>query len=156
MSDSEDVYAAITPTLPRYMFWEPPASLAAYKARREAVLASPEKTGLSFVIRHVDTTEVLGIASLEQLDGAPPELGIWIKESEHGHGYGTEAVKAVAGWAARELGSTRFTYATAVENVPSLRIAEALGGTIVGTRTSPKYDSVVFEIPWNAVARRTR
>jgi RimJ/RimL family protein N-acetyltransferase len=152
MSDSEDVYASITPALPRYMFWEPPQSLEAYKARRQAVLDSSDKSGYSFVIRRLDTTAFLGIASLENLHDTSPEVGIWIRESEHGNGFGTEAVIALAGWASSTLKKSSFIYATAVENAPSRRIVEKLGGTIVGTRTSPKYDSVVYRFAWNADA----
>lgn len=84
MTDAEDVYACITPTLPRFMFWEPPQSFEAYKARREAVLRSETKSGFSFVIRLHHTMECLGIASLEDINASSPELGIWIKETAHG------------------------------------------------------------------------
>jgi hypothetical protein len=96
MTDSEEVFDCITPALTAFMFWEPPQSLAAYKARREATLRSKDKNDFSFVIRRLDT----------------------------------------------------IIYATAIQNVPSRRIAESLGGEIIGTRTSPKYDSVVYKIRW--------
>jgi RimJ/RimL family protein N-acetyltransferase len=35
----------------------------------------------------------------------------------------------------------------AIENIASRRIAEKLHGEIIGNRTNPKYDSVVYRIP---------
>jgi RimJ/RimL family protein N-acetyltransferase len=148
MTDAEDVFHCITPALTTFMFWEPPRSLAAYKARREARLRSDDKNDYSFVIRRLDTMECLGIASLDDVRASSPELGIWIKEAAHGYGYGSEAVRAVAGWASQALGKESFMYSVAIQNVPSRRLAEALGGEVIGTRTSSKYDSVVYKIHW--------
>ena len=148
MTDADDVYACITPAITTFVFWELPQSFAAYKARREAVLRSANDTAYSFVVRRRDTMECLGIASLEDARAAAPELGIWLKETAHGVGYGSEAVRTVAEWASKTLRKQSFTYAVATQNVPSRRIAESLHGQIIGTRTSPKYDSVVYHIPW--------
>jgi len=40
----------------------------------------------------------------------------------------------------------------AAQNIASRRIAESLHGEIVGNRTNPKYDSVVYRIPARAPA----
>lgn len=148
MTDAEDVYACITPAITEFMFWEPPQSFAAYKARREATLLSDSKNDVSFVIRRRDDRDCLGIASLDDVRAESPELGIWLKASAHGHGYGREAVRAVIAWASQALSKQSFLYSVAIKNVRSRRIAEALGGAIVGSRTSPKYDSVVYRIAY--------
>ena len=133
MADAADVYNCITPAITKYAFREPPSCFVAYKARREETLRSTNRNNFSFVIRRLDTAECLGIASLDGLDADAPELGVWLKETAHGNGYGTEAVRAVADWAARTLSKKHFTYAAATENIPSRGIAEALGGGVVGT-----------------------
>ncbi len=150
MSDAEDVFACITPEITRFMFWDPPESFAAYKARREASLRPENRNGFSFVIRRRDSKECIGITDVTELDADAPELGIWLKETAHRRGYGGEAIRALATWAAKALNKQRFSYSVATENVPSRRIAESLGGKIIGTRTSVKYDSVVYEIPWSS------
>jgi RimJ/RimL family protein N-acetyltransferase len=91
--------------------------------------------------------ECFGIAGLDGVDQPTPELGIWLKEAVHGRGYGLEAVRAVAEWAALNLGKKQFLYPVAVENVSSRRIAEKLNGQIIGKRTNAKYESVVYQIP---------
>jgi RimJ/RimL family protein N-acetyltransferase len=146
MADAEEVFACITPAITRYMPWEPPRSLAEYKARRESMSCAHDPFDFSFVVRRNDTMECLGIAGLHGADQPMPELGIWLKEAAHGQGYGKEAVATVANWAAKNFGKETFLYPVAVENVRSRRIAETLDGTIIGTRTNPKYDSVVYEV----------
>lgn len=154
MDDAEEVFGCITPAIARFMRWEPPKSLEEYKTNREARLQANDQSVFSFVIRHSDTMECLGVAGLDGADQPAPELGIWLKEAAHGYGYGTEAVRAVADWATKTLARDRFLYPAAVENVASRRIAEKLKGEIVGTRRNPKYQSVVYEIcpltrPWS-------
>ena len=153
MADAEEVFACITPAIARFMRWEPPRSLNEYKAHREARLRANDPSAFSFVVRRSDTMECLGITGLDNADQPTPELGIWLKEAAHRHGYGTEAVRAVAEWATKTLAKECFLYPVAVENLASRRIAEKLNGEIVGTRRNPKYESIVYQIcprtrPW--------
>jgi RimJ/RimL family protein N-acetyltransferase len=142
MADAEDVFYCITPRVARYMRWEPPKSLSEYKASRQARLQADDGSDLSLVVRRNDTMECFGIAGLDGVDQPTPELGIWLKEAAHGQGYGLEAVRAVAEWAAQNLGKKQFLYPVAVENVSSRRIAEKLNGQIIGKSTNAKYESV--------------
>ncbi len=87
------------------------------------------------------------MAGLKGIASDSPELGVWLKEAAHGQGYGREVVRAVAEWASGSLGATGFVYPVAVQNIASRPIAESLNGQIVGTRSTPKYDSLVYMIP---------
>ena len=148
MPDAEEVFGCITPAITKFMQWEPPQSLSEYKVLREKRLQAKDRNDFSFVIRRCDNMECLGIAGLDDANAPSPELGVWIKEAAHGHGYGREAARAVAEWASKAFGKESFVYPVAVQNIPSRRIAEALHGEIIGTRTNPKYNSVVYKIPW--------
>ena len=88
------------------------------------------------------------MASLEDADSVSPELGLWLKESAHGQGFGREVVAALVEWGHATLGKGSFIYPVAVQNTASRRIAENLHGEIIGNRTNPKYDSVVYRIPF--------
>ena len=90
------------------------------------------------------------MTAVEDTDTASPELGLWLKESAHGQGFGSEVVAALAEWAHKNLGKESFLYPVAVQNTASRRIAEGLHGEIIGTRTNPKYESVVYKIPWKS------
>lgn len=146
LADADEVFGCITPAVARFMAWEPPRSLDEYKARRRAMLECEGQSDLSLVVRRDDGGECLGVAGIDGTDLPHPELGIWL-EAAHGQGYGREAVRAVAGWASRTLGKEAFTYPVAVANAPSRRIAEDLGGKVVGTRSTPKYEAVIYRIP---------
>jgi RimJ/RimL family protein N-acetyltransferase len=109
-------------------------------------------TDLPLVVRLQATGEFLGVAGLHNLTSAEPEVGIWIKEQAHGCGYGREAVATAIAWASRELGVAGIIYPVVVENRASRRLAESLGGVLVGTRTMRKqsgavFDQVVYRIP---------
>jgi RimJ/RimL family protein N-acetyltransferase len=108
---------------------------------------APEPNKFSFVARKVDNEECLGMASLKDADSVWPELGLWLKETAHRQGFGQEVVAALVEWGHAFLGKGSFIYPVAVQNIASRRIAENLGGEIIGTRANPKYDSVIYRIP---------
>jgi RimJ/RimL family protein N-acetyltransferase len=146
MMDAQEVFACITPTIARFMPWEPP-SWSEYVTRCEKRVQAPEPNKFSFVIRRLDNRECLGMASFDDADSVSPELGLWLKESEHGQGFGREVVAALVEWGHAILGKASFIYPVAIQNIASRRIAESLHGEIIGNRTNRKYDSVVYRIP---------
>lgn len=145
-TDAREVFRCITPAIAKFMPWEPP-SWSEYVTRCENRLKSPEPNKFSFVIRRLDNRECLGMASFEDADSVSPELGLWLKESAHGQGFGREVVASLVEWGHASLGKESFTYPVAVQNIASRRIAEKLHGEIIGNRTNPKYNSVVYRIP---------
>ena len=88
------------------------------------------------------------MASLEDADSVSPEIGLWLKESAHGQGFGREVVAALVRWGHATLDKGSFIYPVATQNTTSRRIAENLHGEIIGNRANPKYDSVVYRIPF--------
>jgi RimJ/RimL family protein N-acetyltransferase len=155
MMDAEEVFGCITPAVARFMPWEPP-SRSEYVTRCEKRVQAPEPNKFSFVIRRRENRECLGMASLEEADSVSPELGLWLKESAHGQGLGREVVAALVDWGHSTLGKESFTYPVAVQNIPSRRIAENLHGEVIGNRKNPKYDSVVYRIPFCESPRHRR
>ncbi len=146
MSDARDVFACITPAITRYLTWDPP-TWDEYVALSEAGIRANNPHQFNFVIRRSDTNECLGMTALEHADQPSPEIGLWLKETTHGQGYGREVVEALIAWAAQTLGKDSFTYPVAVQNTASRRVAERLGGTLAGTLTRPKYEAVIYRIP---------
>lgn len=147
-ADAAEAFAAITPTLTRFLGFDPPPSRDAFDAIWRAWLpAIAEGSDITFCIRHRPSGRFLGLAGLHHAQTPEPELGIWISEREHGHGYGREAVTVVAKWTTTTLEPAAFRYPVAERNLPSRRIAEALGGQVVARETKPKYDAVIYRIP---------
>lgn len=147
MMDAPEVFGCITPGIAKFMPWEPP-SWNEYVTRCEKRVQAFDPTKLSFVIRRLDNGECLGMASFEDADSVSPELGLWLKETAHGQGFGREVVASLVKWGHASLGKESFTYPVAVQNAASRRIAENLHGVIIGNRANPKYDSVVYRIPF--------
>jgi RimJ/RimL family protein N-acetyltransferase len=147
MTDAQEVFGCITPAIAKFMPWEPP-SWSEYVTRCEKRVQTPEPNNFSFVIRRLDNNECLGMASFEAADSISPELGLWLKESAHRQDFGTEVVAALVKWGHATLGKGSFIYPVAVQNTASRRIAENLFGEIIGNRTNPKYESVVYRIPF--------
>jgi RimJ/RimL family protein N-acetyltransferase len=148
LRDAQEVFGCITPAIAEFMTWEPP-SWSEYVTRCEKRVQAPEPNNFSFVIRRLDTRACLGMASLEDADSVSPELGLWLKESAHGQGFGREVVAALVEWGHATLDKGSFIYPVAIQNIASRRIAKNLHGEIIGNRTNPKYDSVVYRIPFH-------
>lgn len=147
-SDAGEAFACITPGLTRYMDFEPAASEAAFaEVWREWLPLIASGADFTFVLRQRSDGHFLGLAGLHRCADPTPELGIWIREDHHGHGYGQEAVAAVAAWAADTFGAPAFLYPVAVDNRPSRRLVEALGGQLQGPLRRRKYAAVLYRLP---------
>lgn len=147
-ADADEAFACITPSLTRYLSFEPPATATEFEAVWRTWLAQISAgTDFNFTLRQRETGGFLGLLGLHRAQAAEPELGIWIRENEHGRGYGREAVAALARWAAQSFAPEAFTYPVAEANTASRRIAQGLGGEVVARQQRPKYAAVVYRIP---------
>jgi RimJ/RimL family protein N-acetyltransferase len=146
--DADASFRCITPSLTRFMSWEPPANRDDFDRIWLSWLPTiAEGTDFVFAIRQQHDGNFLGLAGLHRVWNASAELGIWIREDFHKQRFGREAVGLVARWASLALGVESFTYPVAEQNYSSRRIAESLGGVIVERRETPKYTSVIYQIP---------
>jgi RimJ/RimL family protein N-acetyltransferase len=152
-ADAPEIFAAVSPAITRFMSWDPSLSPAAFaEVWRQWLPRMTAGTDLSLVIRLTSTDEFLGVAGVHGIGSAEPEVGIWLKETAHGLGYGREAIGAIAKWAPAHIGATALSYPVAKQNLPSRRLAESLHGVIVGERKLRKssgvvLDEVVYRIP---------
>lgn len=96
----------------------------------ESIKGLEAGNNLQLVILKKDTQEFLGCAGLHQLDIETPEMGVWIKQSAQGNGYGKEAMTAIKQWADENLSYTYIVYPVAEENTSSRKIPESLGGEV--------------------------
>jgi RimJ/RimL family protein N-acetyltransferase len=151
--DAREAFEAATPAVARFMSWEPAPSLEAFALIWQSWIPKMHAgTDVSFTVRRKPTLEFLGAAGLHNVDADEPVAGIWIKESQHGHGYGREAVAMIVAFAANDLSKRALVYPVVEQNGPSRRLAESLGGRIVGTQLLRKaagieYPQVVYRIP---------
>jgi RimJ/RimL family protein N-acetyltransferase len=152
-ADAAEIFAAATPTITRFMAWDPSPSLTAFaEVWRQWLRRMTAGTDLSLVIRLRATDEFLGVAGIHRIGSPEPEVGIWLKEPAHGLGYGREAIGTIVQWAPSHIGAAALIYPVAKQNLPSRRLAESLHGAVVGERDLRKsngvvLDEIVYRIP---------
>lgn len=126
--DAEEIFAAVTPAVTRFMSFEPSPSLEAFAEIWQQWLSQMAAGTAAFlVVRGKETGELLGVAGLHGIGAEEPEAGIWIRETAHGCGYGREATVTIIAWASISFGARSFLWPVAELNGPSRRLAEALG-----------------------------
>ncbi len=100
-----------------------------------------------------ETREAVGSAGF---GGGPDEagtvvIGYSVYPVFHGHGYATEAVRGLVGWALAQPGVARVRATITPDNVASLRVAEKAGLVRVGTDVDEEAGEVeVWEIATGA------
>ncbi|MBP9732101.1 MAG: GNAT family N-acetyltransferase [Candidatus Magasanikbacteria bacterium] len=127
----EESFREFTPEITKFMFPKSPEKIEEVD---EYLKSAQEKLrmGESFdmVILKKDTGEFLGRGGIHDINTKTPELGIWIKKSAHGHGYGLEAVAAFKEWVDANLDYEYLTYPVDKRNIASRKIPESLGGVV--------------------------
>ena len=150
---AESIFQEFTLEITRYMFPKPSDSLEGVRKGIEKFRAACQKREeIVFAILNKDTEEFLGCCGIHgRDDGRNPELGLWVKKSGHGNGYGREAIHALVKWARESLEVDSFVYPVAKENIASRKIPESLGGVVfaeklVTTMRGTVLDEVVYRI----------
>ncbi|HUF34875.1 MAG TPA: GNAT family N-acetyltransferase [Gemmatimonadales bacterium] len=108
----------------------PPYMAEALPEVRERLRLYPEEAPWwNWLIAREDTGEAVGAVAL----GGPPDsagavlVGYAVYPEHEGHGFATEAVRAMIGWAFRQPGVREVRALAPVWNTPALRVAENVG-----------------------------
>ncbi len=113
--------------------WDGPQEHAAFLRERIGRVYPP---GLGYwaVVAKSDPAGFLGWVHLLPVDddAAAAEIGWRLKRSAWGHGYATEAARAVLAHAFGTVGCARVVAATHADNVRSKKVVERLGMRLVG------------------------
>ncbi len=151
--DAAEIFAHAFPAVSHYLADRsaptPESFETLWRAWLEDLANGREAT---LVARDANTFEFLGVVGLHFTLHAEAEVGVWIKDSASGRGFGLEAVAAMIAWARRELGVGSVLFAAAESSESSRRIAEQAGGSPVGHRmqrhpSGTTTAMVVYRIP---------
>lgn len=157
-SDGEVIFREFNAAITRYMYPKPAASVAetlGYITTARQSMA--HGNNLLLAVTDKATGAFLGGCGLHGEDHpSTPELGIWIKQSAHGHGYGREAIRTLALWALQQMEFDYLIYPVDRANLPSRKIPESLGGVIVSeaqvqAEHGALLDEVIYHIPRQAL-----
>lgn len=127
----EMIFSEFTEEITVFMFPSSPKDISEtekYIIDSTKKLISGDDLGIS--IFNKKTGEFLGNGGIHDLKTKTPELGIWIKKSAHGNGFGREAVAGLKRWADQNLKYDYLLYPVVKENIASRKIPEFLGGKI--------------------------
>lgn len=97
---------------------------------RKAEEGFRDGSNLQLVILDKAGATFLGCVGAHDLHTKAPELGIWLKKTVHGQGYGLEATAALKHWLEAHCPFEYLLYPVDARNYPSRRIPEALGGQV--------------------------
>lgn len=127
-----EIFKEFTSEITTFMYPKPPEKIEETIAFiEESMQKNIQGSDFVIVIIHKDTGEFLGCGGLHEINTPAPELGIWIKKSAHGHGYGKEAIFALKNWADQNLIYEYLLYPVAKENYASRKIPESMGAVVV-------------------------
>ena len=160
-SDAPDIFREYTPKIATFMT-PPPASsvddtLAFVKG---AIGDRREGRDLQLVIENTEGGEFLGLIGLHtRFGGQNPELGLWLKRSAHGNGFGMEAAHTLIDWADTNLRFGDIVFVVGAKNGASRRIPDSYGleaqqETFVAERSwSTPVEMVTYRIPKGATPK---
>lgn len=131
MNYKEDIFREFTQEIATYMYPRSAQDISETESFiNDSVVGLKTRENLQLVILKKDSQEFLGCAGLHNINRKTPEIGIWLKQSAHGNGYGLETVIALKEWAEQNLDYEYILYPVDRANIPSRRIPLLLGGQI--------------------------
>ncbi len=132
---STDIAAPITPTLHRFINWDAWPSREGFTGIWHDWLTMMERgEAVALVVRRREPDSaadgaLVGMAGPHLLHSEEPTVGIWIRDSLQGLGFGGEAMGALAQWAFGRRGAQALFFPVFEAHEPSCRLAAKLGGT---------------------------
>ncbi len=131
MTHKDDIFKEFSEDITTYMYPAPAKDITETEEFiKNSLEGLKDGSNLQVTITAKDSNEFLGGGGLHHIDRKTPELGVWIKKSAHGNGYGKEAMTTLKKWADDNLDYDYILYPVADKNVASKKIPESLGGVI--------------------------
>jgi RimJ/RimL family protein N-acetyltransferase len=142
-----DVWREFDREITTFTYSEPNESIdRAIEFIHNARIALINGSELQLVILERQTKEFLGVCGIMGINTLHPEMGIWLKKSVHGRGYGKEAIAGLKQWAEQNLKYAYIIYAADRLNLPSQKVAESVGGKIFSNFTKTKANGQILNL----------
>jgi RimJ/RimL family protein N-acetyltransferase len=91
------------------------------------------------------TQELIWAGGIRVLESGKLNIGIWIREREHGKWYATEIYTALLDWARQNTDHTFLKHSLNPVNIASRKLAERFGGILQEEKTDRGHD--IYHIP---------
>ena len=111
----------------RWLYWDAPTEEQT-RAWLEGILARPPETGTTLAVELRDSGELVGhVNVMVDPDNRQGEIGFIFDPAHQGHGYATEAARALVAHAFEHYGLHRVSGRLEPRNLASARVLEKLG-----------------------------
>lgn len=120
----EEYYRQFTPEITRYQYPESFPDLRAADRLVSGFVKEMEKGNMLELVILTPDGEFIGSLEVFGIRKETPEVGLWLKSSAHGNGYGYEALQAVLSHLDRTGGYRYYQCEVDVRNRPSTRLVE--------------------------------
>jgi len=129
MEYKEKICQEFTPEVTKYMPFTPKGDITITEDFiRNSKQELQEETSLQLcILLKNNDNEFLGCCGLHHINTKAIEIGLWLKKSVHGKGYGIETVEALIDWANKQFDFDYLFYPVDKDNSASKRIPEKLG-----------------------------
>ena len=127
MEYKENICQEFTPEVTKYMPFSPRGDITMtedFIRRSEQELQNEISLQLCVLLKNNDN-EFLGCCGLHHINTKSIEIGLWLKKSAHGKGYGIETVEALIDWANKKLDFDYLFYPVGKENSASKKFGKA-------------------------------
>ena len=132
--DGPMLHAAICDTFHTLTPWMPwarrmPTIAESETFARESAARFRNREDAQYLVFHQQSGPLLGTISLHSIDWSVPrfEVGYWLRNSAEGHGYITEAVRALTALCFEQLGAERMEIRCDSRNTRSAAVAQRAG-----------------------------
>ena len=127
----EDIFREFTEEVALFLFNKPTGKISdtkkfIIKSRKETLMGN----NLQLIAVDKENGQFLGCLGIHKIKEGKPEMGLWFKKSSWRNGYGKEAMLALKKWAKDNITCEFLFYPAFLDNLPSRKIAEFLGGKI--------------------------
>lgn len=118
----------------RHMLWNLTISEEDAMLRMQKTIEY-QKDHESYIIYEKNSGTPIGFAGITQTAPSVYEdAGICLGPDHIGKGFGKQIVRALLQYCKESLGATEFIYSTREENIASVRLAQSLGFTYIGSK----------------------
>ena len=120
----EDYYREFTDEITRYQYPDAFPDLDAARSLVHEFVADMERGDMLELVILTQGGEFLGSMGAFGIREETPEVGLWLKSSAHGKGYGHEALKTLLDHLSAKGTYRYYIYEVDVRNLPSIRLVE--------------------------------
>lgn len=119
-----EYYREFTDEITKYQYPDTFPDLEAAKDLVSEFVSEMEKGNMLELVILTPSGEFIGSMEAFGIREENPEVGLWLKSSAQGNGYGYEALKALLTYLSAHGAYQHYVYEVDVRNLPSIRLVE--------------------------------